>query len=140
MLGRVFRRDALQQEITRVYSEGDGYIWRCLGTCATVQFVGGGSPYYVVLEVYYRDKDTVWSVWEYIGGFTLQGDITYGVKVDNAEWTTLVVVRLELLCKDDQGKYTPLWYLYTKRQRLKWHTEKKDQLMENGPELILHVV
>ncbi len=59
---------------------------------------------------YYRDKETDWKVWYYIGGLPLQGNVTYGQKFDTAEWTTLVVARPEQsaprlnLCEDDASR------------------------------------
>jgi hypothetical protein len=38
---------------------------------------------------YYRDKDTDWKVWHYIGDLPLQGNVTYDEKLYTAEWLPL---------------------------------------------------
>jgi hypothetical protein len=49
------------------------------------------SVFMLYKKRYYHDRETDWKVWYYFGGLPLQGNVTYGHKVDNAEWTTLVV-------------------------------------------------
>jgi hypothetical protein len=102
MLWKVVIRVALQQEMTSMYAEGDAVRVPRISASEDAFFS------MLLQEDHYRDKDIVWSVWQYIGGLSLQDNITYGEKVDIAVWTTLLVYRLEHLCKDYQGKYTPL--------------------------------
>ena len=94
--------------------EGRQKIWRCavtddahdvLKVTVTLEGVADLVPRSSASEeafgptlykkTYYRDKDTEWRVWRYIGGLHLQGNVTYGGKFDTANWATLVVDRPE---------------------------------------------
>ena len=109
--------------------EGRQKIWRCavtddahdvLKVAVTLEGVADLVPWSSASEdafgstlykkPYYRDKDTDWRVWHYIGGLHLQGNVTHGEKFDTAEWTTLVVDSPEQsaprlnLCEDDASR------------------------------------
>ena len=91
MLWKVVIRVALQQQMTSMYAEGDAVRVPRISASEDAFFS------MLLQEDHYRDKDIVWSVWQYIGGLSLQDNITYGEKVDIAVWTTLLEYRLEHL-------------------------------------------
>ena len=84
MLLKVVIIVALQQEMTSMYAEGDAVLVPWISASEDAFFS------MLLQEDHYRDKDIVWSVWQYIGGLSLQDNITYGEKGDIAVWTTLL--------------------------------------------------